>query len=165
MAVQMSYVDDSVMDRVHPVRDRDCLPRLPRDRQLLGGRWCLCAVSNGGVVVALDYPQCHFELRSVASASGDAVGLDADRLEARFYSAADRIDVSASSASWLVVSRVSGPTLIKNASWCRQQAARIECPDQQLQLSQLANIHARWTAAIEAGTEEETGPRIGAIAV
>ena len=67
--------------------------------------------------------------------------------------------------SWLVVSRVSGPTLIKNASWCRQQAARIECPDQQLQLSQLANIHAHWTAAIDAGTEEETGPRIGAIAV
>ena len=67
--------------------------------------------------------------------------------------------------SWLVVSRVSGPTLIKNASWCRQQAARIECPDQQLQLSQLANIHAHWTAAIDAGAEEETGPRIGAIAV
>ena len=57
-------------------------------------------------MVALDYPLCRFELRLVASASGDAVGLDADQLEARFYSAADRVDVSTSSVaappSWLV---------------------------------------------------------------
>ena len=174
MAVQLNYVDDCVMEMLNDIVFIPSVTvivfqgyRVIANSWEVGGR--LYAVSNGGVVVALDYPLCHFELRLVASASGDAVGLDADRLEARFYSATDRVDVSTSSVaappSWLVVSRVSGPTLIKNASWCRQQAARIECPDQQLQLSQLANIHAHWTAAIDAGTEEETGPRIGAIAV
>ena len=67
----------------------------------VGGR--LYAVSNGGVVVALDYPLCHFELRLVASASGDAVGLDADRLEAR-------------SAVWRL--RLPG-------SWCPECQARL----------------------------------------
>ena len=174
MAVQMNYVDDCVMEMLNDIVFIPSVTvivfqgyRVIANSWEVGGR--LYAVSNGGVVVALHYPLCRFELRLVASASGDAVGLDADRLEARFYSAADRVDVSASSVaappSWLVASRVSGPTLIKNASWCRQQAAWIECPDQQLQLSQLANIRAHWTAAIDAGAEEETGPRIGAIAV
>ena len=34
-----------------------------------------------------------------------------------------------------------------------------------MQLSQLAGIHAHWTASIEAGSVEETGPRVGAVAV
>ena len=62
-------------------------------------------------------------------------------------------------------SRVSGPTLIRNAKWCREHGARVECPDQQLQLAQLAAVHAHWTATVEAPTEAETGPRISAIAV
>ena len=99
----------------------------------------------------------------------DAMGADADRLELRFLSAGDRLDIAASSVqvppSWLVVSRVSGPTLIRNAKWCREHGARVECPDQQLQMSQLAAIHAHWTAATEAPTERETGPRVSAIAV
>ena len=67
--------------------------------------------------------------------------------------------------SWLVVSRVSGPNLIKNARWCRDHYARVESPDQQLQLSQLASVHAHWTASTEAPSEDETGPRISAVAV
>ena len=133
----------------------------------VGGR--IYAISEGGIVVALDYPLCHMEIRLVATSSADAFGQDADRLEFRFYSAADRLDVACSTCaappSWLIVSRVSGPTLIKNASWCRNHMARIEGPDQALQLSQLASIHAHWTAEMECRSEEDTGPRISAIAV
>ena len=95
MAVQMNYVDDCVMEMLNDIVFIPSVTvivfqgyRVIANSWELGGR--LCAVSNGGVVVALDYPLCHFELRLVASASGDAVGLDADRLEARFYSATDR---------------------------------------------------------------------------
>ena len=115
----------------------------------VGGR--IYAISEDGVVVAL------------------AFGLDADRIEFRFWSAADRLNVACSSCSvppsWLVVSRVSGPTLVQNASWCRKKYARIESPDQALQLAQLASVHAHWTAAIEAENEGSTGPRISAVAV
>ena len=133
----------------------------------VGGR--LYALSENGVVVALDYPLCHIELRLVASSSPDAFGLDADRLEFRFYSGSDRLNVAASTCSvpptWLVVSRVSGPTLIKNAAWCRDHYARVESPDQTLHLSQLASVHAHWTVGVEAGQEDDTGPRISAVAV
>ena len=133
----------------------------------VGGR--LYAVSRGGVVVALDYPLCHFELRLVTTSCKDAFGMDADRLEFRFLSAADRLDVACSVCSvppsWLVVSRVSGPTLVRNAAWCRDHFARVESPDQALQLAQLAGIHAHWTASVEADREEDTGPRISAVAV
>ena len=133
----------------------------------VGGR--LYAASGGGVVAALDYPLCHFEVRFVTTSCRDAFGMDADRLEFRYRSGADQLDVACSSCSvppsWLVVSRVSGPTLVKNAAWCRQHYARVESPDQALQLSQLASIHAHWTATVEAADEDETGPRISAVAV
>ena len=133
----------------------------------VGGR--IYAISEGGIVVALDYPLCHVELRLVSTSSADAFGLDADCIEFRFWSAADRLDVACSSCSvppsWLVVSRVSGPTLVQNAAWCRKKFARIESPDQALQLSQLASVHAHWTAAIDAENESDTGPRISAVAV
>ena len=60
---------------------------------------------------------------------------------------------------------MSGPTLIRDAKWCRDHGARVEGPDQALQFSQLAAIHAHWTAKIEASSSEDTGPRISAIAV
>ena len=76
----------------------------------VGGR--IYAISEGGIVVSLDYPLCHVELRLVSISSADAFGMDADRIEFRFWSAADRLDVACSSCSvppsWLVVSRVSG---------------------------------------------------------
>ena len=133
----------------------------------VGGR--LYACSEGGVVVALDFPLCHVECRFVATSSPDAFGMDADRLEFRFLSAGDRLDVACSTMevppSWLVASRVSGPTLIKNVRWIREHGARVECTDQALQLSQLAAVHAHWTAATEAQDEGDTGPRVSAIAV
>jgi len=50
----------------------------------VGGR--IYVISEGGIVVALDYPLCHVELRLVSTSSADAFGLDADRLEFRFWS-------------------------------------------------------------------------------
>ena len=82
------------------------------------------------------------ELRLVATSSADAFGQNAYRLEFRFCSAANRLDVTCSTCavppSWLVV---SGPTSIKNARWCREHLAGVESSNQALYL-QLASIHA-----------------------
>ena len=133
----------------------------------VGGR--IYAVSQGGFVVSLGYPLCHFECRFVATSSVDSFGLDADRLEFRFRSGGDRIDVACSACSvppsWLVVSRVPGTTMSRTTQWVRERSARVESPDQVLQLSQLAQIHAHWTVNVEAEAEDETGPRISAVAV
>ena len=174
MTVQLNYVNDAL---VMGLADLLFIPsvvvtifqgwRVVATSFEVGGR--LYACSDGGVVVALDYPLCHFELRMVAISSADAFGTDADRLEFRFASAGDKLEVACSSvtvpSTWLVVSRFSGPTLIRNAEWCRRHMARIEGPDQVMQLSQLAGIHAHWTAAIEAKEIRDVGPRVGAIAV
>ena len=53
----------------------------------VGGRIYAC--SNGGKVVALDFPLCHFEVRMTAMSSQDSIGMDADQLEFRFTSASD----------------------------------------------------------------------------
>ena len=102
-------------------------------------------------MVALDFPLCHFEVRMTAMSSQDSIGMDADQLEFRFRSASDKVDVACLQVTvpsrWLVLSRVSGPTLIQNARWCRERQARVEGPDLTMQMSQLAGIHAHWTAA------------------
>ena len=160
MSVQINHVTDSILWLLQETAFiPTCVVTV-----FQGWRVCACswevggriyAISEGGIVVALDYPLCHMEIRLVATSSADAFGQDADRLEFRFYSAADRLDVACSTCaappSWLIVSRVSGPTLIKNASWCRNHMARIEGPDQALQLSQWLRSmlikQPRWSAA------------------
>ena len=174
MTVQLNYINDAL------IIELDEALFIPSCTVTVFQGWRVCAVSfevggqlyacsDGGHVVALDFPLCHFEVRVTAISSADSFGLDADRLEFRFKSAGDRLDVSCSTLSvpstWLVVSRVSGPTLIKNSRWCRDHFARIEGPDQTMQLSQLASIHAHWTAAVVASSAEDTGPRIGAVDV
>ena len=174
MTVQMNYLNDMVVANFNETLFvPSCIVTIFQGWRVIatsfevGGR--LYACSDGGRVVALDYPLCHFEFRMTAASSADSIGMDADRIEFRFRSAGDALDLSCSQivapATWLVVSRVSGPTLIKNAHWCRQHYARIEGPDQTMQLSQLAGIHAHWTASIEAASEDETGPRVGAVEV
>eukprot|EP00434_Breviolum_minutum_P027854 symbB.v1.2.024640.t1/scaffold2346.1/size82077/1 len=132
MSVQINHVTDSILWLLQETAFiPTCVVTV-----FQGWRVCACswevggriyAISEGGIVVALDYPLCHMEIRLVATSSADAFGQDADRLEFRFYSAADRLDVACSTCaappSWLIVSRVSGPTLIKNASWCRNHMA------------------------------------------
>ena len=174
MSVQLNYVHDSV---IMNLAEQLFVPsvvvtvfqgwRVVAVSFEVGGR--LYACSEGGVVVALDYPLCHFEIRMTSISSKDALGNDADRIDFRFASTGDKIDVACSQltvpSSYLVVSRVSGPTLKENSAWCRKQNARVEGPDQIMQMSQLAGVHAHWTSAIEAGSEEETGPRVSAVAV
>ena len=174
MSIQLNYINDAL---VLGLADLLCVPsvvitvfqgwRVVAISFEVGGR--LYACSDGGVVVALDFPLRHFEIRMTAVASADSFGWDADRLEMRFVSAGDKLDLSCSSvsapASWLMVSRVSGPTLVKNSDWCRRHYARVEGPDQVMQLSQLAGIHAHWTAAMQAESIQDCGPRVGAIAV
>ena len=174
MSVQLNYLNDSV---IMNMQEQLFVPsamitvfqgwRVIATTFEVGGR--LYACSDGGVVVALDYPLCHFEFRMTAISSKDNLGNDADRLEFKFYSAGDKVNVACSQisvpSSYLVVSRVSGSTLVNNANWCRGQKARVEGPDQVMQMSQLAGVHAHWTSAIEAVTLEDTGPRVSAIGV
>ena len=124
MSVQINHVTDSILWLLQETAFiPTCVVTV-----FQGWRVCACswevggriyAISEGGIVVALDYPLCHMEIRLVATSSADAFGQDADRLEFRFYSAADCLDVACSTCaappSWLIVSRVSGPTLIKDA--------------------------------------------------
>jgi hypothetical protein len=174
MTVQLNYLNDAlVMSLKEVLFVPACVVtiftgwRVVASSFEVGGRIYAC--SNGGKVVALDFPLCHFEVRMTAMSSQDSIGMDADRLEFRFRSASDKVDVACSQvtvpSTWLVLSRVSGPTLIQNARWCRERQARVEGPDQTMQMSQLAGIHAHWTAATEATGIEDTGPRIGAVAV
>ena len=174
MTVQLNYINDGLIPSLKEVLFVPAVVvtifsgwRVVAVSFEVGGRLYVC--SNGGVVVAVDYPLCHFEVRMTALSSADSIGVDADRLEFRFRSAGDKLDVACSQlnvpATWLTLSRVSGPTLVQNARWCRERNARVEGPDQTMQMSQLAGIHAHWTAATEALSLAETGPRVGAVAV
>ena len=174
MSVQLNYINDGM---IMAVRDHLFIPacvvtlfqgwRVVATSFEVGGR--LYACSHGGLVMALDYPLCHFEIRMTTISSVDSIALDADRIEFRFCSAGDRLDVSCSNltvpATWMVISRLPGPTLVQNARWCRSTGAKVEGPDQVMQLSQLAGIHAHWTAATEARDLGEVGPRVGAVDV
>ena len=174
LSVQMNYLDDrALLGLPENLFVPSCIVTIFKGWRVVatsfevGGRMYACA--DGGAVVALDFPLCHFEVRLTASSSVDAFGTDADRLEFRFLAAHDGIDVACSQmmvpSTWLVVSRVTGRTMVDNAKWCRKNYARVEGPDQNMQLSQLAGVHAHWTAEIEARSVEDTGPRIGAVEV
>ena len=174
--VQVNYVNDALVMGLEEVLF------IPSCTVTVFQGWRVCAISfevggqlyacsEGGQVVALDFPLCHFEVRLTSVSSADAFGHDADRVEFRFCSAQDRLDVACSTiavpSSWMVVSRVSGPgpTLVRNARWCRENFARIESPDQTTQMVQIAGIHAHWTSEVTASSIEETGARIGAVDV
>ena len=172
--VQLNYVNDALVMGLEEVLF------IPSCTVTVFQGWRVCAVSfevggqiyacsEGGQVVALDFPLCHFEVRLTAVSSSDSFGHDADRLEFRFSSAQDRLDAGCSTtavpASWMVVSRVSGPTLVKNARWCRENYARVEGPDQTMQMVQLAGIHAHSTSDVTASSIDECGARIGAVEV
>lgn len=137
MTVQLNYINDAIVMALEEVLF------IPSCTVVIFQGWRVCAVSfevggqlyacgEGGAVLALDFPLCHFEIRLTAVSSADSLGLDADRLEFRFTSAQDRLNVACGTlavpATWLVVSRVSGPTLVKNARWCRDHYARVEGP-------------------------------------
>ena len=174
MSVQSNYVNDAVFALLKDtLYVPSCVITVFQGWRVIavsfevGGRLYVC--SNGGVVIAMDYPLCPFEMRLTTMSSPDSIGMDADRLEFRFRSSGDAVEVACSQvaapSTWMLVSRVTGPTLVKNSSWCRGRNARVEGPDHKMQLFQLAGIHAHWTAACEATSIEETGPRVGAVQV
>ena len=167
MSVQLNYLNDTV---VMNLAEQLFVPsvivtvfqgwRVVATSFEVGGR--LYACSEGGVVVALDYPLCRFEIRMTSISLKDALGNDADRVDFRFAATGDKIDVARSQLTvpspYLLVSSVSGSTLKDTSAWCRKQNAGVEGPDQIMQMSQLAGVHAHWTS-------EETGPRVSAVAV
>ena len=127
MSVQLNYLNDTViMDMQNQLFVPSAMITVFQGWRVIatsfevGGR--LYACSDGGVVVALDFPLCHFEFRMTAISSKDNLGNDADRLEFKFFSAGDKVNVACSQiavpSSYLVVSRVSGATLVNNANAC-----------------------------------------------
>ena len=111
-----------------------------------GGR--LYSAGPNGAVVAVDLARCHIELRKVVRNSQDAIGSDPDRVEFRFLDAANRIEVMTARmscpTSWLVGSHISGAAFSNIIRSIREQGGRVESPDRQLQLSQLAAVHDPW---------------------
>ena len=124
-----------------------------------GGR--TYSVGPGGAVVAGDSARSRFELRVCNRSSSDAVGNDADRLEFRYRDANNRIDLKCSRTSvpgtWLTVSHISGPTLIRTITSVRENRARVEGPEQTEQFAQLAAIHEGWWASSVAEDENQVG--------
>ena len=102
-------------------------------------------------MVALDHGRALFEVRVCQRNSEEALGNDADRLEFRYRDANNQIDVKCARASvpstWLVVSHISGPTLLNAINSTRAQGARIEGPEQIEQFGQLAAVHRDWMAS------------------
>eukprot|EP00435_Cladocopium_sp_Y103_P030439 s708_g7.t1 len=111
-----------------------------------GGR--TYALAPGGAVVAGDSARSRFERKVCSRLSNDAVGNDADRLEFRYRDANNRIDLKCSRTSvpgtWLTVSHISGPTLIRTINSVRENRARVEGPEQTEQFAQLAAVHEVW---------------------
>ena len=124
-----------------------------------GGR--TYALAPGGSVVAGDSARSRFELRVCSRASADAVGNDADRLEFRYRDANNRMDLKCSRTSvpgtWLTVSHISGPTLIRTINSVRENRARVEGPEQTEQFAQLAAVHENWWKTSVAQSEDAVG--------
>ena len=89
------------------------------------------------------------------------MGNDADRIEFRFRDSNNRIDLKCSRTSvpgtWLTVSHISGPTLIRTIQSVRENRARVEGPEQTEQFAQLAAIHEDWWKGSAAQDENEVG--------
>ena len=96
--------------------------------------------------------------------SFEAVGNDADRVEFRFRDANNRLDLKCARTSvpgtWLTVSHISGPTLIRTIQDVRSARARVEGPEQTEQFAQLAAVHQDWWTARVASSQEEVGARV-----
>ena len=124
-----------------------------------GGR--TYAFAPRGAVVAGDSARSRFELRVCSRSSTDAVGNDADRLEFRYRDANNRMDLKCSRTSvpgtWLTVSHISGPTLIRTITSVRENKARVEGPEQTEQFAQLAAVHEGWWRSSVAQTEDAVG--------
>lgn len=59
--------------------------------------------------------------------------------------------------TWLTVSHISGPTLIRTITSVRENKARVEGPEQTEQFAQLAAVHEGWWRSSVAQTEDAVG--------
>ena len=169
LTVQQQFVDEVLVRDVHRGK-----PRLSAVVAVFvgwrvtvmsfecGGR--TYAVGPKGSVVAGDNARSRWELRVCSRASDEAVGNDADRVEFRFRDANNRLDLKCARTSvpgtWLTVSHISGPTLIRTIQDVRQARARVEGPEQTEQFAQLAAIHQDWWTARVASSPEDAGARV-----
>ena len=122
---------------------------------------CSSSVGPHGTVYVGNRCRSRFELRVVDRGSDDAIGNDAGRVEFRFRDANNRINLKCGRASvpgtWLVVSHISGPALIRMIQESRNQGARVEGPEP---VEQFAQIHQAWFTAGVARTVDETGTSV-----
>lgn len=95
MTVQLNYINDGLVTSLKEILFVPAVVvtvfsgwRVVAVSFEVGGRIYVC--SDKGVVVALDYPLCHFEIRMTALSSVDAIGMDADRLS----SGSDQLETS-----------------------------------------------------------------------
>ena len=153
LTVQQSFVDEFLIREVNKGRPRLSVViaafigwRVSVMSYECGGR--IYSVGPHGAVVATDHARARFELRVCSRSSDDAVGNDADRVEFRFRDANNRIDLKCARTSvpgtWLTVSHISGPTLIRTIQAVRDSKARVEGPEQTEQFAQLAAVHKLW---------------------
>ena len=169
LTVQQQFVDEVLVRDVHRGKPRlSCVVavfvgwRVTVMSFECGGR--TYAVGPKGSVVAGDHARSRWEIRVCNRASDEAVGNDADRVEFRFRDANNRLDLKCARTSvpgtWLTVSHISGPTLIRTIQDVRSARARVEGPEQTEQFAQLAAVHQDWWTARVASSQEEVGARV-----
>ena len=169
LTVQQQFVDEVLVRDVHRGQPRlSCVVavfvgwRVTVMSFECGGR--TYAVGPKGTVVAGDHARSRWELRVCSRASDDAVGNDADRVEFRFRDANNRLDLKCARTSvpgtWLTVSHISGPTLIRAIQDVRNARARVEGPEQTEQFAQLAAVHQDWWSARVATSADDVGARV-----
>ena len=152
LTVQQAMVDEVLIRAAHQGRFRPSVVisvfigwRVSVLSFEVGGR--SYSVGPNGAVFAGDHGRAKFELRVTARSSGEAFGNDADRVDFRYRDANNRIDLKCGRASvpqtWLTISHISGPSLIRMINDGRAQGARIEGPQHIEQFAQLAAIHHR----------------------
>ena len=135
LKVQQSLVDEFLIREVNNGRPRLSVViaafigwRVSIMSYECGGR--IYSVGPHGAVVATDHARARFELRVCSRSSEDAVGNDADRVEFRFRDANNRIDLKCArtsvSGTWLTVSHISGPALIRTIQAVRESKARVD---------------------------------------
>ena len=169
LTVQQQFVDEVLVRDVHRGKPRlSCVVavfvgwRVTVMSFECGGR--TYAVGPKGTVVAGDNARSRWELRVCSRASNEAVGNDADRVEFRFRDANNRLDLKCARTSvpgtWLTVSHISGPTLIRTIQDVRNARARVEGPEQTEQFAQLAAVHQDWWSARVAENMDDVGARV-----
>ena len=153
LTIERQFVDDALVEMLDPEQDTFVVIvtvfqgwRISCVSFSAGGRVYMAA-SHGSVVVG-DFMRVHQEFRRVTKSSPDAFGSDADRLEFRFRDSVNHIEVAckttAAPAEWILISHITGQTLVNAVTGARSSGGRVEGPDQAMNYAQLNSLHERW---------------------